>query len=376
MKLFGTKRNAAHLPEKKRRRGRIVLLVLLICFTMIGGGIYVLMSIYVRPPEVAAFVPPRATPQPELGMMSVPDAEPEPEPEYEFIGGDRPSGIYTILIAGEENSGSGNSDTLILAAIDTLNGGLSLVNIPRDTMVDVPWSVPKINSLLPTRGIEGLMEEVERLAGFMPDNYIVVNLEAFIALVDILGGVYFDVPVRMIYDDPYRSFQLHIRFEPGYQYLDGLDALKVFRFRQNNPGIGGGYLRGDIDRIQTQQNLLRTIAADLLQIRNVTRIRELADIFIEHVETDLPLGSLIYFALQLMDMDSEDINFITMPGNYDYWRHGGSYVLVDLETWLEVVNTYLNPSPLPVTEENVHVVGYRDGISQIIGSGQTLTPRQ
>ena len=371
MKLFGTRRNAAHLPKKKRSRVRIVLLVLLICAVMIGGGVYALMNIYVQPPEVAAFVPPRAapTPRPELEIM----AEPEPEPEH--IVGNRPSGIFTLLIAGEENSGSGNSDTLILAAIDTLNGGLSLVNIPRDTMVDVPWSVPKINSLLPARGIEGLMEEVERLTGFMPDNYIVVNLEAFVALVEVLGGVYFNVPVRMIYDDPYRSWQLHIRLEPGYQHLDGVSALNVFRFRQNNRGVGGGYLRGDIERIETQQNLLRTIAADLLQIRNVIRIRELANIFIEHVETDLPIGSLIYFAMQLMDMDSEDINFITMPGNYDYWRHGGSYVLVDLEAWLEVVNTYLNPFPVAVTEENVHVVGYRNGISQTIGDGQTLTPR-
>ena len=368
MRFLGTRRDAAHLPEKNHRRGRLVLLVLLICVIVIGGGLYALMSFYVRPPEVAPFVFTVRDPvEPDYDISS------EPEPDISAAG-NRPSGIYTVLIVGEENSGSGNTDTLILGAIDTINGGLSLVNIPRDTMVDVPWSVPKVNSVFPAYGLDGLMEEVERLTGFMPDNYIVVNLEAFVALVEVLGGVYFDVPMRMAYDDPYRSWQLHIRLESGYQHLDGMNALNVFRFRQNNDGTG--YLRGDIQRIETQQNLLRTIAADLLQIRNVTRVRELAGIFTEHVETDLPLGTLIYYAIQLMGMDSEDINFITMPGNYDYWRHGGSYVLVDLEAWLEVVNTYLNPFPVTVTEENVHVVADQDGTAQTMGSGRSITSPQ
>ena len=341
--------------------------VLLMCLTVLGGGLYALTSIYVRPPEVAPFVfPPRDTAT--LDDEIIEDAEPEQ------AGSNRPSGIYTVLIVGEENSGSGNTDTIILAAIDTINGGLSLVNIPRDTMVDVPWSVPKINAIMPALGLGSLMEEIERLTGFLPDNYIVVSLEAFVALVEVLGGVYFDVPMRMIYDDPYRSWQLHIRLEPGYQHLNGVNALNVFRFRQNNDGTG--YLRGDIERIETQQNLLRAIASDLLQIQNVTRVRELANIFVEHVETDLPLGSLIYYALQLMDMDSEEINFFTMPGNYDYWRYGGSYVLVDLEAWLEIVNAYFNPFPVAVREENVRVIAYRDGFAQTTGGGRSLTSPQ
>lgn len=365
MKLFGTKRKAAHLQKKKRGRFRPAILVLLILLAA-GSGAYVLLDQYVRPPDVPAFVPPRPIELPGQANMTTPDFGPEVE-----VQSGRPSGIYTVLIIGEEDSGGGRTDTLIFAAIDTINGGLTLVNIPRDLMTG-SWSGAKINSILPARGLDALLEEVESLVGFMPDHHVIVNLDAFIQMVDAIGGVYFDVPMRMEYDDPYRSHVLHIRLNPGRQHLNGQNALNVFRFRQNNDGTG--YALGDIDRIVTQQNLLRAIAEELLQLRNVLRIPELASIVMEHVRTDLPIGTLVYYAQRLRHMDSEEINFITMPVNYDYWRNGVSYVLVEPEAWLEVINRYLNPYPMTITEENVSFLGYRDGHSQRIGEGWVLTP--
>lgn len=361
MKIFGTKRNASHLQKKKKRWLRATIIILMLCLVTVGG-VYALLRQYVRPPEVPVFVmpnPPRDVPTTDLSPVEKPEA----------IEGRE---IYTLLIIGEENSGGGRTDSLIFAAIDTVNGGLTMLNIPRDLMVDT-WQGAKINSIMPARGVDALLTEVERLVGFMPDHHIIVNLDAFVSLVEVIDGVYFDVPMRMVYDDPYRDRIVHMRLEPGLQHLNGEDALNVFRFRQNNDGTG--YLRGDIDRIVTQQNLLRAIAEDLLQIRNVTRIHELAGIFMNYVETNLPLGSLIYYALQLMGMDSDEINFFTLPANYDFWRNGISYVIMeDIDYWLELVNTYLNPYPVMVTEENVHILTYRNGGFQVTGGGRAITP--
>ena len=366
MKIFGTKRNANHVQKKKRLWLRSLLLLLCICAALVTGA-YIFLQQYVRPPEVPGFVPPREIVGPGQQLNYPQGADVEPQ-----VQGGRPSGIYTLLIIGEENSGGGRTDSLIFAAIDTINGGLSLVNIPRDLMVDT-WQGAKINSIMPSRGLDALLSQVEALVGFMPDHHVIVNLEAFVDLVNAIGGVYFDVPMRMEYDDPYRSRIVHIRLEPGRQHLDGENALNVFRFRQNNDGTG--YLMGDIDRIRTQQKLLGAIAADLLQIRNVVRIRELANVFIEHVETDLPLSALLYYAMQLMDMDSGDINFLTMPGDYDYWRNGASYVLVEPTAWLEMINTHLNPYPVRVSMDNVQFLGYQeDGSFGLIGGGLALTP--
>ena len=363
MKLFGTSRNAAHLQKKKRRWVLPVVIFLALCLIAVGV-LYFLIQRHVRPPDVLPFVPP---PVSQNGPSS-PNLDDRPDADEEDP---RPSGIYTVLIIGEENSGGGRSDSLILAAVDTKNSELTMLNIPRDLMVR---QHTRINAILPAYGVDGLLAEVEQLVGFMPDNHIIVDLDAFESLVDVIGPIYFNVPMRMVYDDPERDRIVHIRLEPGYQYLNGENALNVFRFRQNNDGTG--YMFGDIDRIRTQQNLLRVIASDLLQIRNVTRVHELANIFMDYVETDLPIGSLIFYALELMDMDSDEINFMTLPGNYDYWRNGASYVLVELEEWLEVINTYLNPFPLAVTEQNIRILGYRDGVFQTIGDGLTLTPRQ
>ena len=363
MKIFGTRRNALHY-NKRRSKGFRVFLVMSVLALLITGGVYALMNLYVRPPEVQPFVfAPREAPAISAGFAEEYVEEPPAARER-----------FTVLIAGQDNMGNiGLTDTLMLAAIDTSNGAVNVVNIPRDTMVDVSWPDRKINSVFAmTSSIERLMEEVGRLTGFLPDFYVTVNLRALSDLVDVLGGVNFNVPIRMRYDDPYQSPPLHISLDPGYQLIDGAQALQVVRFRQNNDGTG--YANADIGRIETQQAFLRAISAELLQIRNVTRVGQLAGIFLEHVGTNLPLGNMIYFATELMGIDSADINFRTMPGEYGVWTHGGLYVVLEIEPWLEMVNTYLNPFPVDVTEENVRVFTRVDGVIDLLGGGVSLTP--
>ncbi|MCL2368815.1 MAG: LCP family protein, partial [Oscillospiraceae bacterium] len=283
------------------------------------------------------------------------------------------AGIFTILIAGQDNIGEyGLSDTIMLVAVDIGNSRVNVLNIPRDTRADLPWAMPKINSVMNMTGsIDRLMEEVEGIAGFMPNNYVVIDMDAFSALVDVVGGVYFDVPRRMVYDDPCQD--LHINLEQGYQHLDGERALHLIRWRQNNAGTAG-YADGDIGRIATQQDFMRVLAAELLQIRNVPRIHEIVQIFIEYVETDLSFGNLAWFATRLMYIESEDITFHTIPSRLDY-VNGTSYVIIELEPWLEMVNAYFNPFPMvPVIEENVRIFTWStNGVFEVVGEGLSLS---
>ena len=356
MRIFGTNRKATHY-KKSRKRGRKVVILITALVLVIVGAAYafpLITSFLIRPPDVAPFEPPREAPATE--------GSEEPSSERQR---------YTIMVAGQDAVGDlGLTDTLMLVSVD-ISGALTVVNIPRDTLVDMPGPNRKINAVFPlTRSIERLMEEVEKLTGFMPDRYVIVTLGAFESLVDTLGGVWFDVPLRMRYDDPAQN--LHIHLDAGYQHLDGAQALQLVRFRKNNDNTG--YVDGDIGRIATQQKFLRAVADELLQIRNVTRIGDLAEIFINYVETDMPLRDLIWFATQLMGMDSEEIRFITMPGEYGVLTHGGDHVVVDLEEWLEVINTYFNPFPVEVGEENVRLFTRRDGSIQLVGDGRSLTP--
>ncbi|MCL2842984.1 MAG: LCP family protein [Oscillospiraceae bacterium] len=356
MKIFGNKRNAAHVakPQKPRRRGLRIFLIIMVSLLVVAGGAYLALSYFIRPPVLDTVVlPPREAPSaPQPGNEPSVSNEPE-EVELE---------IFTVLIAGQDNVGHiGLTDALMLASVNVSNGAINLVSIPRDTMVDVNAADRKINAVFPITGsMDNLVEEVGRITGFLPDYYITIGLRAFIDLVDVLGGVEFNVPIRMQYNDPYQSPPLHINLQPGEQQLTGEQAQQLVRFR--------GYPSGDIGRIETQHAFLHAVAGELLQIGNVARITDLAGIFIEHVDTNMPLGNLIWMGTQLMGMDEENLNFHTMPG-----EPGAGHIVIALEPWLEMINNYLNPFPIPVTEEHVQLFTHQNGSITLVGDGESLS---
>ena len=362
MKIFGTKHSAAHYHKKSNKVRRLIVVLLVLCLT-VGGGAYLLISSMVQPPSVPGFVRP---------LPSVPGERPIAPPQA--IAPTNERDIYTIVVAGIDEFGL--ADTMMLIAVHTTTQQMHVVSIPRDTMIDVSWSGPKINSVIAWTNVYRLMDEIEKITGFLPDNYITVGLPAFERLVDTLagdrGGIEFNVPIRMIYDDPSANPPIHIDFFPGYQLLNGSQALDVMRFRNNNDGTG--FPIPDFGRIQTQHAFMHTVARELLQLRNIAHLGALAEIFVEEVNTNLSLGTIVWYIQQMYQMDSDNIFFHTMPNEIDVWFQGGSYVLIDLEPWLEMINTYLNPHPLPVTEEHIRLFTRVDGTITLVGDHLPLTP--
>ena len=135
--------------------------------------------------------------------------------------------------------------------------------------------------------MERLCQELSNLLGIPVDYYVAVDLEGFVELVDAIGGVNFEVPVDMNYDDPTQN--LHIHFSKGMQYLNGEDALKVLRWRQNNEP-NSGYPNGDIGRIQTQQDFLITVAKQMLSTLSLDMLNTYADLFVQYVDTEADRG--------------------------------------------------------------------------------------
>jgi len=313
--------------KRHHRRLRRAIVTTLIALLALLGGVYVFMVFFIRPPiEREAF---------------------------------------TVLIAGQDNVGNhGLTDTLMLASIHRENGTVDVVSIPRDTRADVSWQGPKINTVFAMTGgsIYRLMEEVEKLVGFMPDFYVVLNLQAFVELVDVLGGVQLNVPTRMQYSDPYDSPPLHINLEPGYQTLTGEQAMHFVRYRAGD---------GDLGRVQRQQYFLRAVAVESLRIRNVPRIPSLVGIFTEHVDTNLPSSGMIYLAQQMMGAGDENLNFHTMPT--EAFGHDLAPVL---DPWLEIINNHINPYPMSVALENLRLYTRINGTIQLAGGGLSLTGSQ
>ena len=279
-----------------------------------------------------------------------PSAAQEPEnPEDDarpLSSEERKEHFYTVLMAGLDDE-NGGSDTNLLMALDAENGTINVVSLPRDTLLNVSWSVKKLNNAYHHGGISQTRTEVSRLLGIPVDYYVTVDLRAFVELVDAIDGVDFDIPVDMDYDDPEQD--LHIHFKKGPRHLTGQQALEVVRWRQNNDGTG--YATADIGRIGTQQAFLTAVAKQTLQVSNLDKIPEMAEIFSTRVETDLKLANLIWIGEQALSMGSDSIAFHTLPGDGAGYYKGGSYYVLDPEGVLELIDTYFNPYKRPLTRE-------------------------
>ena len=258
---------------------------------------------------------------------------------------ERKPDFYTILVSGSDD-GNGNSDTNILVAVDAKNDFIYGVSIPRDTKAVWNGKNHKINAALGSGGMELMAEVVGDQLGIPVDYTVSVDLRGFAALVNAIGGVTFDVPINMNYDDPYQD--LHIHFSAGPQYLTGEEALKVVRFRHNNDG--SGYGSEDIGRMQTQQNFLKAVAQQTLTVDNLGKVDEFVKIFQQYVDTDLTLGNLAWLAKEAIGMGADAIQFSTLPNE---WR--SPYIYLDPAETLTLVNTWLNPYVEDRTAEDLNL---------------------
>ena len=290
------------------------------------------------------------------------------------VSGERKSkDYYTVLILGRDTGGGGNTDTMLLASYDITNQKATVMSIPRDTMVNVPWDIKRINSVYNyygggEKGIKALYKEISQLVGFEPDYQVIVEWEAVGKIVDAMGGVYFDVPRDMNYEDPYQDLSIHQ--SKGYRLLSGDDAMQVLRYRHDNRKNGKmlGYADGDLGRIKTQQGLLKAMIEQLMSLKNITKVNEFIKVFNENVETDLSFQNMLWFAKQAFlgnssgaKLDTAQVNFVTMPNkNVSCWSrvyHSyQSYVTPNAQELLELVNNELSPFVEPSTMSDLDIM--------------------
>lgn len=352
--------NQAVQTHRRKKRGGC--LTALCVFAVLVLGVVAAYKIWVTPPPVGPTDGPviAASPSIQPGPQNTPNSgqptEPPASSDDPATPTDEPKtgrrdNVWTFMLVGKDQV-SGSTDTLMVGMLDVDSGKLNVVSVPRDTCVNVSWGVKKVNSILSARNndIEGLRDGITDLLGYKVDHYAVVDLSAFVKIVDAIGGVYYDVPYYMDYDDPTQDLSIH--FNKGYQWLSGSDALKVVRWRQNNDGTN----YGDIGRINNQQAFLMTVAKQILQVKNIPNITTIIDIVEESVDTSLTSGNIMWFAERFVELDPENISFGTIPGNYNDYISGGSYVTIDVDQWLNVINEKLNPFHEVITEENVNIL--------------------
>lgn len=343
------------VKKHKRSRGRTIVMALFIIAAVFMAAFALYRSwaklpdiepggIHITPPGgVSPAVTPGGNESPVPSSNNNPDVG---------QSGQR-DGVYTFLLLGTDQI-SGSTDTIMVATFDILEHTIDVVSIPRDTLVSVSWGTKKVNTIYAASGLEGMLDGVSDLLGYKINCYAVVNIEAFKKLIDTIGGVDYDVPVDMYYSAPDQG--LTIAIPKGPTHLNGEEALKVVRFRS-------GYATADIGRIGTQQDFLMTVAKQLLQIGNVTKINEFAKIFEEYVDTNLTLGNIVRFGEEFLKVDADDINFHILPANYNGSIRMGSYCFINIDEWIDLINNSLNPLKKDITKDNVDILQWNGSVA-------------
>ena len=360
MKLFGNRRRAAHAaPRQKLPRGTRAAIIAVCVVLALTGGVFAAWKLLVKPVQRPSLSQPDPEPvsEPDEAEPSVihvtpheteqPEEEPEPD-----VPTEQPKalqdGVYNILICGTDDDGT-RTDTIIIAHLDANDHTVALLSIPRDTPVATGGGgLMKINSVYAggKDGMERLAARLKDLLGFPVDGYVLVDLEAFQKTVDLVGGVEFDVPMDMNYEDP--SQNLYIHLQKGLQTLDGEQAMGLVRFRK-------GYATQDIQRTQTQQQFLKALAKQCLSVSSLTKIKEFADIFSQYVTTNLTTGNMVWFGKELLSCDFDNMKTYTAEGE-GAMINGASYYPLYAGKLLSVVNEAFNPYDTPISAGSLTVV--------------------
>ena len=341
-----------------------VLVAVAGCLAVIAVAAVVAVKLWIKPPPLPSDDPADQTQSSQPDQTDPVSDEPDDPTDDELypddgymgdmpsVSGKRKDGVFTFLLVGTDMD-DGNTDTIMVASYDTVNQDVSIMSIPRDTMINASWDIKKINSVYSRSGdgIDALLKRVKTLVGFTPDFHVKVDLKMFVELVDLVEGVEFDVPQDMNYDDPYQD--LHIHLKKGVQVLDGEKAMELVRFRR--------YSEGDIKRVEVQQAFMKALIKECLSIEHWGKLKSYIDLAMDNVQTDLEFGSVVWFAANVLGLNSapalnmDDVYTCTLPG--DYWgsawsrdtHQQQSYVTIYPRQVVELVNERFNPYEQKVT---------------------------
>ena len=232
--------------------------------------------------------------------------------------------LKVLLLGVSTDTDAELTDTIMVASYDPNTQKANLLSIPRDTFTGKNTkkavASQKINSLYNIEKTpEKTLKAVNELTGLDIKYYVVVKTEALIKLVDAIGGVKFNVPMRMKYTDT--SQDLYIDLKEGEQVLDGNKAEQLLRFRHNDyqKGIGqtsypSEYGDNDFGRMRTQRDFIIATLKQTLKPSNIFKIGQILEIANENVDTNIELSFIKDYIPYAVELDTENITSATLPG--------------------------------------------------------------
>ena len=271
--------------------------------------------------------------------------------------------IKVLILGVSTDLDSELTDTIMVASYNPNTQKANLLSIPRDTFTGKNKSrataSQKINALYNiNKNPEKTLEAVNELTGLDIQYYVVVKTEALIEVVDAIGGVEFDVPIDMKYDDPTQD--LHIDLKAGLQKLDGDKAEQLLRWRHSNSKNGvmttypSEYGNDDFGRMRTQRDFIVATMKQTLKPGNIFKIGQLLEIANKNVETNIELSLAKDYVPYAVEFNTDDIKTAVLPGTTPDVKetNGVSIFVVNKTEAKELIDSMFNEEENSDSEDN------------------------
>ena len=225
------------------------------------------------------------------------------------------------------------TDAIVVLSFDPDEHKISMISIPRDTMVRLPGhkGYDKINAAYAYGGVAMAKQTVANLLRIPIHYYALVNWQGFIEVMNIIGGVDLYVDKDMHYEDPYANLVIDIKH--GSQHLDGKRSGQYVRFRSDE--------LGDIGRVQRQQKFLKALGLQMFSVENITKIPSIISTIQKYVETDMTTVTTLKAVRSYNILSDNKIRSGMLYGNFYDAPSGTSYWLAkraDIEKSLKEVD--------------------------------------
>lgn len=267
--------------------------------------------------------------------------------------------IFVLVMGISEDISAELTDTIMLIGYNPDTNQSFVLSIPRDTYVgnniNNGAGGDKINALyqINKKNPEKTIEAVESLTGINIDYYVIVKTSVLVNIVNTIGGVEFDVPVDMDYDDD--SQDLHIHLKAGYQKLNGDQAEQLVRFRHNNNNTSYPASYGDNDegRTRTQREFMKVVAQKVLQTRDIDKIKSIAKDIFDNLETNIKWDQAVGYIPYAIDFNMEELEMSQLPGGMvktTLW-----FFKPDSQKSKEVIDSYIQKLGLTDAEKKKYI---------------------
>ncbi len=254
---------------------------------------------------------------------------------------------FSILFIGvdeREGETKSRSDVLLLATFNKNDHSIKMLSLPRDSRVYVPGYYPmKINTAYFLGGVDLAVETVEELLDIPVDYYVKINFEAFVKVIDAIGGVTVDVPFTFTeMDSEDRENAITIR--EGRQTLNGEEALAYVRMRKQDP-------LGDFGRNERQKQVLTAIIEKSASLTSITKYDDILDSLGDNLKTNLTFQNIV--ALHPYAKSISSIESIKLEGE-NLYIDNSYYFNLDEESVYEVSEILKDHLELPSMNTAYH----------------------